>query len=118
MATAARPQYEIEIGDVEYLRHGNQPLIATVYWPHGRSPCPLMVNIHGGAWCHGDRNSNKVAHETLAKNGIAVAALDFRMPPDAGYPASLIDINYATRWFKARARDFGSCSDMVGIMGN
>ena len=55
--------------------------------------------------------------EPLAKSGVVVVALDFRMPPDAGYPASLADVNYAIRWCKARAAELGSRPDMVGILG-
>jgi len=56
--------------------------------------------------------------EPLAKSGVVVVSLDFRMPPaDAGYPASLADINYAIRWCKARAAELGSRPDMVGILG-
>jgi acetyl esterase/lipase len=57
-------------------------------------------------------------NEPLAKSGVVVAALDFRMPPEASYPASLADINYAIRWLKTRAREWGSRPDLVGIMGN
>ena len=46
-----------------------------------------------------------------------VAALDFRMPPEAPYPASMVDINYAIRWFKTRATTLGSRPDLVGALG-
>jgi acetyl esterase/lipase len=48
---------------------------------------------------------------------VVVAALDFRMPPVAGYPASLADINYAIRWLKTRAAELGSRPDRVGVLG-
>ena len=37
---------------------------------------------------------------------IVVISLDFRCPPVASYPGSLVDINYATRWVKANAARF------------
>jgi acetyl esterase/lipase len=39
------------------------------------------------------------------------------MPPEAGYPASLADVNFAVRWCKARAAELGSRPDRVGILG-
>jgi acetyl esterase/lipase len=48
---------------------------------------------------------------------VVVVALDFRMPPDAGYPASLQDVNCAIRWCKSRAAGLGSRADMIGILG-
>jgi acetyl esterase/lipase len=39
------------------------------------------------------------------------------MPPVAGYPASLSDINYAVRWLKARAGALKTRADRVGMIG-
>ncbi len=117
MTSPASPGYEIDIQDVEYLRHGDRPLLARVFTPRGQGPFPLIVELHGGAWCRGDRMSDTPMNEALARSGVVVAALDFRMPPEASYPASLVDISYAIRWFKSRAAQFRSRPDLVGVMG-
>ena len=110
--------YEIDVQDIEYVRHATGPLLARLFKPRGSGPFPLVVDLHGGAWCRGDRLNDTVMTEPLAKSGVVVAALDFRMPPVAPYPASLADINYGIRWFKTRAAELGSRSDMVGVMGS
>jgi acetyl esterase len=117
MTTAELTRYEIDVEDVEYLRHGDKPLLAHVYKPRGEGPFPLIIDLHGGAWCKKDRMSDAGTDEPLAKSGVVVVALDFRMPPDAGYPASLQDVNYAIRWCKARAAGFHSRADMIGVLG-
>ncbi len=117
MTTAVLTRYEIDVEDVEYLRHGSKPLLARLYKPRGTGPFPLIIDLHGGAWCRKDRTSDAGTDEPLARSGVVVASLDFRMPPDAGYPASMVDINYAIRWFKSRATELGSRPDMVGILG-
>lgn len=117
MKAEALTTYEIDVEDVEYLCHGNQPLLARLFKPRGRGPFPLVVELHGGAWCHGDRLNDTIINEPLARSGVVVAALDFRMPPAAGYPASLADINYAIRWLKSRAAELKSYPDSVGILG-
>jgi len=48
---------------------------------------------------------------------VVVAALDFRNPPDATYPGSVADINYAIRWLKAAAARFDTKAEWVGSMG-
>jgi acetyl esterase/lipase len=110
--------YEIKVEDVEYLRHGGTPLLARLYRPQGPGPFPIMVELHGGAWCRSDRLADKVIHEPLARSGVIVAALDWRQPPVAPYPASFQDIHYGIRWLKARAAELGSRPDLVGSMGN
>ena len=110
--------HTLEIGDVEYLRHGDTPLLLRLFKPSGTGPFPLIVELHGGAWCRGDRANDTALNEALAKSGVVVAALDWRMPPVASYPASLMDINYAVRWLKARASELRSRAELVGMMGS
>jgi len=117
MDTATLTRYEITVEDVEYLRHGDKPLLARIYKPRGQGPFPLIVDVHGGAWCNKDRTSDAGTDEPLAKSGVVVVSLDFRMPPEAGYPASLADINTAIRWCKSRARALYTRPDTVGILG-
>jgi acetyl esterase len=113
----ANGAYQFNVEDVEYLRHGDKPLLARVFKPAGDGPFPLMVSLHGGAWCRESRMTDEKIHENLAKAGIVVISLDFRMPPDASYPASMQDINYGIRWAKSRAASLGSRPDLIGVMG-
>jgi acetyl esterase len=110
--------YEFKVEDVEYVRHGDTPQLARLYRPQGSGPFPIMVELHGGAWCRQDRLADKLIHESLARSGVIVASLDFRQPPAAPYPASFQDIHYGIRWLKSRAAELGSRPDMIGSMGN
>jgi acetyl esterase/lipase len=76
-----------------------------------------MVELHGGAWVRGDRQNGNAANEALAKSGVIVAALDFRVPPAAPYPASLADIHYGIRWCKSHAQAWRGRPDRIGAMG-
>src|SRR5688572_20779636 len=111
-------RYDINVEDVEYHRHGGTPLLMRLYRPQGAGPFPIMVELHGGAWCRQDRLADVVIHEALARSGVIVASLDFRQPPTAPYPASFQDIHYGIRWLKSRAAELGSRPDMIGSMGN
>jgi acetyl esterase len=107
----------VRIEDVEYQRQGGKPMLARLYRPSGGGPFPAAIQVHGGAWTSKDRTDNDFMARYLAENGILVASLDFRMPPEAGYPASIADINLATRWLKAHAAEYGSRADWVGSFG-
>lgn len=109
--------YEIDSRDVEYLRHGDKPLLARLYTPKGDGPFPMVVEVHGGAWIREDRLKDAVINEPLAKSGVVVASLEFRMPPEASYPASMADINYAVRWLKSQAKTLRGNAERVGLMG-
>src|SRR6201991_2584671 len=108
-------QYDVE--DVEYLRHGDKPLLARIFKPRGAGPSPAMVECHGGAWCMSDRTTEKLRHQHMASHGIVSIALDFRSGNEAPYPASVQDINYAVRWAKQNATALKTQPDLVGLSG-
>lgn len=99
------------------ISNGGAPLLARLYQPQGAGPFPALVEVHGGAWASGDRLNNAPLDEALAKSGIVVLAIDFRVPPAHRYPASIADVNYATRWLKAHATEFNSRRNLVGGLG-
>jgi acetyl esterase/lipase len=106
-----------DTADIEYLRHGDKPLLARVFTPRGEGPFPALVEAHGGAWCMSDRATEHLRHEYMASHGIVSIALDFRSGNEAAYPASVADINYAVRWTKHNARDLKTRPELVGISG-
>jgi acetyl esterase/lipase len=105
--------FEVESRDVEY-RPG---LLARVYQPKGAGPFPALIEIHGGAWNNNDRTQNADLAQALAASGLVVASVDFRLGGQAPYPASMMDINFATRWLKSRAPDFKATAEGLGGLG-
>ena len=97
-------------------RRGNRGWLASINLKVP-GPFPTIVDVHGGAWHNGDRMNNAGTDRALAAQGVVVAALDFRQPPEAGYPASLCDVNLAVRWLKAHAKEFNGTTT-VGAFGN
>lgn len=108
---------DIRVEDVEYLRHPSGPLLARIYRPKEGSPRAALVSMHGGRWTRETRLTNSVIDEALARDGALVMALDIRMPPVAGYPDCLADINYAIRWLKDYVRRLGVADRHVGAIG-
>jgi acetyl esterase len=110
-------EYEVVLRDVEYQRQAGKPWLARIYQPKGAGPFPTIVDVHGGAWHNGDRTNNAGIDRSLAAKGILVAAVDFRQPPEAGYPASICDVNLAVCLLTAHANEFNGTT-AVGAFGN
>src|SRR5207253_7259460 len=110
-------KFEVDERDVEYQSLAGKPWLARVYQPKGTGPFPSIVDVHGGPWHNGDRTNNAGIDQALAARGILVAAVDFRQPPEAGYPASICDVNLAVRWLKSHAAEFNGTA-AVGAFGN
>ena len=115
--TLVDTRHEVAIEDVEYQRQNGRALQLRLYRPSGAGPFAGAIQIHGGAWVSKDRTDNGYIAKALAESGVLVASVDFRQPPEAPYPASLADINLATRWLKANARPYGVRPEWVGAFG-
>jgi acetyl esterase/lipase len=109
--------FEVKSRDVEYRREGSRSWLVRVYQPQGPGPFPLLMEVHGGAWNNNDRLQNEPLNQAIAATGIVVAAIDFRQGEDGRYPASIADVNYATRWLKHHAGDFNAMAEGIGSIG-
>jgi acetyl esterase len=113
---ATHVEFEVEVEDVEYQQQAGKAWLARVYRPVGAGPFPTLVDVHGGAWNNGDRTNDTQMNQALAASGVLTVAIDFRQPPEAGYPASVCDLNLAIRWLKVHAGELGGTA-RVGALG-
>lgn len=107
----------LSVNEVTYLETDGQTCRALLYCPKGQGPFPAVVCVHGGAWVSGDRFATAGFAELLAEKGIVVMAIDTRLAPASPYPASVADVNLATRWLKAHYRDYHINPDRIGGLG-
>ncbi|MGH3277792.1 MAG: alpha/beta hydrolase [Trebonia sp.] len=108
---------DIDISDLQYAVHAGEPLLARVYRPRSPGPWPALLEVHGGAWIYRDRFHSAVLASELARRGVMVVSIDFRMPPVYRYPASIVDIGSAVRWLKAHAVSLGADPFRLGGLG-
>jgi acetyl esterase len=108
--------YSFTTESVEYIKHGSTGYMAKLYKPSGAGPFPIVIDLHGGAWCNGDLADCDSRDQILAASGFVVAALNFRHAGE-GYPTSLQDINFAIRWMKSNAKKWNGNADAFGLSG-
>jgi acetyl esterase len=108
--------YAFTTESVEYVRHGSTPYMMKLYKPSGDGPFPMVIDLHGGAWCNGDLADCDERDQVLAASGFVVAAANFRHASE-GYPTSLADINFAIRWMKTNAAKLNGNPNAVGLSG-
>ena len=121
MATTYNPsaKFEIREWDVDFRKApGGRQLKARIYQPQGAGPLPTLLDLHGGAWNDKDRFANVPMDRNLAQSGMLVVAVDLTLAPEAHYPASLQDANYAVRWLKHKALDWKGEPVPFGVLGS
>lgn len=64
--------------------YGDHPRQVLDFWKaDSDKPTPLVLAIHGGGWVNGDKNSYHKTVDRYLKEGISVAAINYRMVPQA-----------------------------------
>ncbi|WAC48397.1 alpha/beta hydrolase [Asticcacaulis sp. SL142] len=76
-----------------------------------------IVLVHGGGWRSGGKSHFYGLANRLAQKGYAVFLPEFRLSPEAPYPAGLMDVNDALVWVKSQADTFGIDRDKLAIGG-
>ena len=107
--------------DVSYGQADDQSLRLDVYQPTGwfTSLRPAVLLIHGGGWIEGDKSGERDLATWLVPQGFVAFAVNYRLAHNGKgqYPAAVLDVQRATRWVRAHARDYGVDPDRVGAVG-
>jgi len=80
------------------------PLPVRIYTPAGAGPFPLVVYFHGGGWVIADKKVYDGGARGLAKEANAVVvSVDYRLAPEARFPAQHDDALATYKWAVANA---------------
>jgi acetyl esterase len=73
-----------------------------------RGPSPLMVFFHGGGWVIGDVDTHEPFCAEVARlMDLPVVSVDYRLAPEATFPAGVEDAIAATRWLAGSPHELG-----------
>ena len=104
--------------DVVFATVDGEQLLADLYLPDTETPAPVVVHLHGGAWVGGDKGDGGGERQAaLARHGVAVVSVNYRLVPAVRYPTLIHDSKAAVRWVRAHAAAYGFSAEKVGIWG-
>jgi acetyl esterase/lipase len=106
--------------DIVFAEHDGTKLVGDLYRPEGKDRVPLLVAVHGGGWQVGSRKFYEHWGPYLARNGMAVFAIEYRLmkPGVRTYPAAVYDTKAAVQFMRAKADEFGVDPDRIGLIGD
>jgi acetyl esterase len=100
----------------------NGPIGARLYVPPLPAPdaaAALLVYYHGGGWVIMDINTHDGLCRALANAaGCVVVSVDYRLAPEAKYPAASDDCYAATKWVADNAAALGVDANRLAIGGD
>ena len=106
------------------VRGAEGDLPARLYTPSAlvgpsRGPGGLLVFFHGGGMIYGGLASHDASCRFLAEEaGVQVLAVDYRLAPEAVYPAAVEDCAAAYAWAIEHATDLGADPDRIAVGGD
>lgn len=80
--------------------------------------CPVLLQIHGGAWMLGSKEHQALPlmHYMASKGWICVA-INYRLSPSVGFPTHLHDCKRALAWIRSHGHEYGMNPDFVAVTG-
>lgn len=93
---------------------------ARLYVPKGAAETPpLILFFHGGGWVLGSLDTHDATCRELAEDsGAAVLSIEYRLAPEARYPAAAEDCYDATCWAREHAADLGVDGTRLAVAGD
>ena len=111
--------FDVKVREVTLRKNSaGRMLMARIYQPDAAGPFPVVLDLHGGAWNAKNRTAEEPMDRALASSGLLVVAIDMTLAPEAPYPASVQDANFAVRWLKANAKKWNGDGSKVGVYGS
>lgn len=103
--------------DVVYTKVKDWEGRIDLYLPPAKNgPSPVIINIHGGGWNHGVKES-QTGFNTFFKMGFAVANMEYRLTGQAKAPAAVEDTRCALLYLIKNAKALNIDVNKIVIMG-
>jgi acetyl esterase/lipase len=102
--------------NVVYSKVGDWEGRMDLYLPPAGKPSPAIINIHGGGWNKGVKES-QTGFNTFFKAGFAVANIEYRLTGQATAPAAVEDTRCALIYLVQHAKELNIDPERIVIMG-
>ena len=102
---------------IPYKSTGTRELTLSVYRPDNDEILPAVMMIHGGGWNSGSPDMQKALALQLARNGYVTFTVEYRLSPEALFPAGMEDLEEAAAWFATHATQYGADPTSFAVSG-
>lgn len=89
-----------------------------VYQAGSEPDQPIVVYCHAGGWILGDlEHSDHLCRRLANQTDAVVVNVDYRLAPEAPFPAAFDDFVAAFRWARTHAKDIGGDPGRIALAG-
>ena len=89
-----------------------------IYLPEkGIAPYPVIIAVHGGAFLGGQKEHPGMPIAKGLENGYAVVSVEYRLLPEAKFPAAVNDVKAAVRFIRKNSDEYKLNADKMAAWG-
>lgn len=110
--------YNVVYTTLKETPFGKRELHLDLFKPEKKGSYPALIMIHGGGWRSGNRTMQIPMAQQIAAKGYVTASVEYRLSPEAIYPAAVHDIKAALRYLRANATKYDIDPNKVAITGS
>ncbi len=79
---------------------------------------PVLLQVHGGGWMIGEKEQQaKPLMFHLAQRGWLCVAINYRLSPNAAFPAHIVDVKKSIAWIRENIAEYGGDPNFIAITG-
>ena len=107
------------VQDISYGSSGTRELKLDTYTPKSgvTSTRTAIILVHGGGWMTGAKGMVFPLATALARKGFVVVAPEYRLIPEAAWPAQIDDVTAAVRWVASQSEQLGINRERIVLAG-
>ncbi|RNL66634.1 alpha/beta hydrolase [Zhongshania marina] len=114
---------EVPIAALDDEAGNSEPLAVRIYYPHAAegnaSTLPAILFFHGGGFVACDLDTHDGMCRTICNAGASVVvSVDYRLAPEARFPAAPEDAYRALLWLNQEAGELGVDANAISVCGD
>ena len=100
-----------------YKKTEDRSLFLDAFLNETEKPLPAVILIHGGGWKSGSKELMAPLANSIAAKGYQCFTIEYRLSPEAKFPAGLFDIKEGIKFVKQQSEVFGVDPSKVAVIG-
>ena len=106
------------VTDIAYGNDARQKLDIYAPTAKAKTPRPVLIFFHGGAWRDGEREGYGFLGRAFAARGFVTVIADYRKAPKALFPAFVQDTASVVAWVHANVGNHKGDANRIYLMGH
>lgn len=107
----------VEDKGIIYKNIASRFLLLDAFYLKSDKANPAVILLHGGGWKSGDKSHMEPLAVEIASKGYSCFTVEYRLSPEAKYPAAIFDVKSAIQFIKTNAAKFNVDTTRVAVLG-